>query len=96
MTKQFKLKCKVGNQETDIDFYVGDPQETSHPIGFQMKFFSQRGIVVPEEVVQAMSRLNEIAKKNRIPFEDLIGYVSEELQFGDIIKEKMLQKNKAD
>ena len=92
MPKQFNLKCKVGDQETDISFFVGDPQDTSHPLGYQMKFFSQRGVTVPDEVVQAMAKLNDLAKKNHIPFEEMIGYVSEQLQIGDILKDKILSK----
>jgi hypothetical protein len=95
MTKQFTLKCQAGKQDIDINFFVGNPNENSHPIGYQMKFFSQKGIIIPEEIVQALGKLNEIAKQNRIPVEDLIGYVSEELKFGDTIKEQILNNNKS-
>jgi len=94
MTKKFSLKCSVGDQDTNIDFFVGDPHETSHPIGYQMKFLSSKGVKVPEEIIQAMTKLNEIAKNNRIPFEEMIGYVSEQLQFGDVLKDNILSKNK--
>jgi hypothetical protein len=86
MVKKFSLNCKVGSTDSLIDFYVGDPQESSHPIGYQMKFLSQRGVVIPENVVSSMASLNEIAKKNHIPFEDLIQYVSDELNSEDSIK----------
>jgi hypothetical protein len=76
----------VGSTESNIDFYVGEPQETSHPIGYQMKYLSQKGVTVPENVVNAMTSLNEIAKRNRIPFEELIHYVSDQLNSEDLVK----------
>jgi hypothetical protein len=86
MVKKFSLNCNVGSTNSVIDFYVGDPQETSHPIGYQMKYLSQRGVVIPENVINSMASLNEIAKKNHIPFEELIQFVSDELNSEDSIK----------
>ena len=86
MVRKFSLNCKVGGVESPIDFYVGNPQETSHPIGFQMKYLNQRGVEIPENVVNSMASLNEIAKRNRIPFEDLIQYVTDELNSSESVK----------
>jgi len=86
MVRKFSLICKVGQTESPINFFVGDPQETSHPIGYQMKYLSQKGVVVPEDVVNSLASLNEIAKNNHIPFEELIQYVSDELNSKDSIK----------
>jgi hypothetical protein len=86
MVKKFSLNCNIGSTESKIDFYVGEPQETSHPIGYQMKYLSQRGVTVPENVVNAMASLNEIAKRNRIPFEELVQYVSDQLNSEDLVK----------
>jgi len=86
MVRKFSLICKAGQTELPINFFVGDPQETSHPIGYQMKYLSQKGVTVPEEIVSSMASLNEIAKKNHIPFEELIQYVSDELNSKDSIK----------
>ena len=87
MVRKFSLNCKVGTAEMALNFYVGDPQETSHPIGYQMKYLSQKGVTVPENVVNSMASLNEIAKRNRIPFEELIQYVSDELNSEDLVKD---------
>ena len=86
MVKKFELDCLVNNKETATSFYVGDPQETSHPIGHQMKYLGQRGVVVPEDVVKSLTDLNEIAKRNRVPFEHLLQYVTDELNSGDVVK----------
>jgi hypothetical protein len=86
MVRKFELNCIVNQQELPISFYVGDPQETSHPIGYQMKYLSQRGVAVPEDIVKSLSSLNEIAKRNRVPFEELFQYVTDELNSGDVVK----------
>ena len=87
MVRKFELNCLVNQQELAISFYVGDPQETSHPIGYQMKYLTQRGVVVPEDVVKSISSLNEIAKRNRVPFEELLQYVTDELSSGSVVKD---------
>jgi hypothetical protein len=86
MVRKFSLNCKVGQQETTINLYVGDPQDTSHPIGYQMKYLSQKGVSVPENIVNSLSSLNEIAKRNRVPFEELFQYVSDQLNSEDAVK----------
>ena len=86
MVRKFELNCLVNQQELAISFYVGDPQETSHPIGYQMKYLSQKGVSVPEDIVKSLSSLNEIAKKNRVPFEELFQYVADELNSGDVAR----------
>ena len=83
MAKKFDLNCIVNQQELPISFYVGDPQETSHPIGHQMKYLGQKGVTVPEDIVKSLTDLNEIAKRNRVPFEHLLQYVTDELNSGD-------------
>ena len=86
MVRKFELNCLVNQQELAISFYVGDPQDSSHPIGYQMKYLSKKGVVVPENIVNSLSSLNEIAKKNRVPFEELFQYVSDQLNSGDVVK----------
>lgn len=86
MVKKFDLNCIVNQQELPISFYVGDPQETSHPIGHQMKYLGQKGVSVPEDIVKSLNDLNEIAKRNRVPFEHLLQYVTDELNSGDVVK----------
>ena len=87
MVRKFELNCLVNQQELAISFYVGDPQDSSHPIGYQMKYLTQRGVVVPEDVVKSISSLNEIAKRNRVPFEELLQYVTDELSSGSVVKD---------
>jgi hypothetical protein len=86
MVKKFTINCKIGNQESPLDLFVGNPNDSSHPIGFQMKFFNKLGVEIPENVVKSLSNLNEIAKRNRIPFEELIQFVTDELNSSESVK----------
>ena len=87
MAKKFTLACNNNGQITNVDFLVGNPSESSHPIGFQMKFLSSKGVTVPDEVVTALNNLHDIAKKNHIEFDELIDYVSDQLQTPDLVKD---------
>jgi len=93
MPKKFTLACNNNGQITNIDFLVGNPNESSHPIGFQMKFFLNRGIVVPDEVINALNNLHQIAKDNHINFDELLEYVSDQLQTPDLVKEALSKAN---
>ncbi len=87
MPKKFTLACNSNGQTTNVDFLIGNPSESSHPIGFQMKFFSNKGVVVPENVINALNTLHNIAKKNHIEFDELLDYVSDQLQTPDLVKD---------
>lgn len=89
MAKKFTLACNSNGQTINIDFLVGNPSESSHPIGFQMKFLSSKGINVPDEVINALSNLHNIAKKNHIEFDELLDYVSDQLQTPDLVKDAL-------
>lgn len=91
MAKKFTLACNNNGQTINIDFLIGNPSESSHPIGFQMKFFSSKGISVPDEVINALNNLHNIAKKNHIEFDDLLDYVSDQLKTPDLIEEALLK-----
>jgi len=83
MVRKFNIDCNAGGQKVSLDFYVGDHNDNSHPINIQMKFFSQNGLTIPENVVQSLANLHQIAKKNAIPFEEMLDYVSSQLNIED-------------
>lgn len=85
MTKKFSLNCKVGAEDINIDFFVGDPQDNSHPIGFQMKYLTQKGVKIPDNIVSSLSSLHEISKRNRVSFEELLEYVSSQLNLENVV-----------
>jgi Domain of unknown function (DUF2610) len=81
MVKKFTTPCDFGGKTVPVTFYIGQPQPGSHPLGFQSKWLSTaRGGSVPNGVMESFSKIEEIAEKNRVPFEDLCAYVIEEIK----------------
>ncbi|WP_041405266.1 DUF2610 domain-containing protein [Rickettsia canadensis] len=73
--KQFEFDCDFGGQRSKFKFYIGTPQEGHHPLQFQAKWLSEeRGGTIPDEVMKAISQLNDLAKKNGVPLSDLCVY----------------------
>ncbi|AFB20839.1 DUF2610 domain-containing protein [Rickettsia canadensis] len=73
--KQFEFDCDFGGQRSKFKFYIGTPQEGHHPLQFQAKWLSEeRGGTIPDEVMKAISQLNDLAKKNGVPLPDLCVY----------------------
>lgn len=55
--------------------YIGTPKEGNHPLEHQAKWLSDnRGGMIPQEVMEAVSKLQELAKKNNVPLEELCVY----------------------
>ncbi|WCR56849.1 DUF2610 domain-containing protein [Rickettsia asembonensis] len=73
--KEFEFDCDFGGQRAKFKFYIGTPQEGHHPLQFQAKWLSdERGGTIPDEVMKAISQLNDLAKKNGVPLPDLCVY----------------------
>ncbi|ADE29751.1 DUF2610 domain-containing protein [Rickettsia prowazekii] len=73
--KEFEFDCDFGGQRAKFKFYIGTPQEGHHPLQFQAKWLSdERGGTIPDEVMKAISQLNDLAKKNSVPLPDLCVY----------------------
>ena len=55
--------------------YIGEPEPGHHPLHFQADWLSkQRGGTIPEEVMDAISKLKELADKNNVSLEELCVY----------------------
>lgn len=81
MVKKFTTACDFGGKNVPITFYIGQPQPGSHPIGFQAKWLgSTRGGNVPNSIMDSFSKIEEIAEKSNVPFEDLCAYVIDEIK----------------
>ena len=83
--KEFEFDCDFGGQRAKFKFYIGTPQEGHHPLQFQAKWLSdERGGTIPDDVMKAISQLNDLAKKNGVPLPDLcvyaLGFAHEEAQ----------------
>ncbi|WP_341789826.1 DUF2610 domain-containing protein [Rickettsia endosymbiont of Polydrusus tereticollis] len=73
--KAFEFDCDFGGQKSKFKFYIGTPEQGHHPIQFQADWLSkERGGAVPSEVMDAISKLNDLSKKNNVPLEDLCVY----------------------
>jgi len=73
--KKFSINCDYGGQMAPFDIFIGQPEGTHHPLHFQAKWLSDnKGGVIPSEVMDAISKLDELAKKNGVLLEDLCVY----------------------
>ncbi len=84
MVKKFVANCDFNGQKYPITLYVGNPAKGSHPLGFQSKWLAKnRSGKIPEDIMDAFSRIAEIAEKHRVAFEELCSYVINELNESD-------------
>ena len=75
MTKKFTIPCNFSGQAVMTDFFIGEPAEGQHPINFQAKFLaSNKGGIVPQEVMDSMTKIKTLADEHNVSFEDLFIY----------------------
>lgn len=73
--KKFTIPCIFGNATSPVDFYIGKPNPSSHPIQFQAKWLSsEKGGQVPPEMMDSIAKVKVIADENNISFEELCTY----------------------
>jgi len=78
MTKTIAVPCDVDGKKVPIQFHVGDPQPNAHPIGHQANWLAkERGVYVPQDVMESMDTIHQTAKELNIPFEDIVTYALE-------------------
>jgi hypothetical protein len=88
MIKKFTANCEANGRQVPVTLYVGNPATGNHPLNFQNRWLSDtKGVMVPINIMRSFSKLVEISEKHRVPFEDLCGYVIEELKATNSIKE---------
>ena len=55
--------------------YIGKPEQGHHPLHFQADWLSKaRGGMIPGEVMEAVTQLQELAEKNGVSLEELCVY----------------------
>jgi hypothetical protein len=74
MTRKIVVDCNFQGKKVPVDFFIGEPDETHHPLHFQADFVSKKGGMVPPDVMEAMSKVKQLADKNKVPFADLCYY----------------------
>ena len=75
MTKKFTINCDFGGQMSPFAIFIGKPEKGHHPLHFQADWLSKaRGGMIPGEVMEAVTQLQELAEKNGVALEDLCVY----------------------
>lgn len=81
--KKFTINCDFGGQISPFTIYIGKPEKGHHPLHFQADWLAKaRGGMIPGEVMEAVTQLQELAEKNGVSLEELCVYAlgSEEQQ----------------
>ncbi len=72
---KFNVPCYFAGKKSQVAIYIGEPEQTHHPIFFQAKFIQdERGGVIPQEIMDSLSKLKQLAQENGVPFEELCRY----------------------
>lgn len=75
MVKKFNIPCNFGGQMSPVTLCIGEPKEDQHPLNFQAKWISgDKGGQIPQDVMDSIQKLYNLAKKNNVVFEDLCFY----------------------
>ncbi len=73
--KKFTINCDFGGQLSPFTIFIGKPEHSHHPLHFQADWLSkQRGGMIPGDVMDAVSQLQELAEKNGVSLEELCVY----------------------
>jgi hypothetical protein len=73
--KKFTINCDFGGQIAPFAIYIGQPESGHHPLHFQADWLSKtRGGTIPPAVMEAISKLKDLAQKNNVSFEELCVY----------------------
>lgn len=73
--KKFTINCDFGGQLAPFTIYIGKPEPGHHALHFQADWLSkQRGGMIPGEVMEAVTQLQELAIKNGVSLEELCVY----------------------
>lgn len=75
MVKSFSIPCDFNGQKQFVLFSIGNPNPDRHPIFFQSTWLSStKGGVVPADIMDSISKLQQLAYKHKVSFEDLCYY----------------------
>jgi hypothetical protein len=73
--KKFTVPCNFGGKQAPFTIYIGLPDMKHHPLHFQSEWLSKnRGGSISGDVMDSISKLFELSKKNRVSFEELCVY----------------------
>lgn len=73
--KKFTINCDFEGQIAPFTIFIGTPKDGNHPLDHQAKWLADnRGGTIPAEVMDALSKLQELSKKNGVSLEELCVY----------------------
>ena len=73
--KNFSIPCDFNGQKQQVLFTIGLPDVDHHPIHFQSTWLSStKGGVVPADIMTSISKLQKLAYKHKVSFEELCYY----------------------
>ncbi|KJV57095.1 hypothetical protein OCHUTO_0205 [Orientia chuto str. Dubai] len=73
--KKLTINCNFGGQIAPFQVMIGQPKPDQHPLHFQANWLStERGGVIPAEVMESITQLVELSKKYQVPLEELVVY----------------------
>ncbi len=73
--KNFSIPCDFNGQKQQVLFTIGSPDVDHHPIHFQSTWLSStKGGVVPADIMTSISKLQKLAYKHKVSFEELCYY----------------------
>jgi hypothetical protein len=82
MVKKFSYLCDFSGKKHPVTFYIGDSAKGTNPIGFQSVWLGKnKGGMVPQNLMESLSDLKEIAETQKVSFESLCDYVIKEIDF---------------
>ena len=73
--KMFVIPCTVDGEKVPVQFYIGEPTPSIHPLHYQSTWILEyRGVEVPPDVMGSINKLANIAEENNVSFVDLCTY----------------------
>lgn len=75
MVKTFSIPCDFSGQKQLVLFSIGNPNPDFHPIHFQSNWLaSVKGGIVPSDIMDSIAKLQTLAYKHKVSFEELCYY----------------------
>lgn len=76
--KKFTIPCNFGRKKAPFEVYIGKPLDDEHPLFYQnLWLWEERGGEIPADVMSSFKKLQALANKNGVSFEDLCVYALE-------------------
>ena len=75
MVKNFVIPCIINGAQSPFTLFIGDPAEEKHPLYFQNEYLrASKNGSVPQDVMEAVQKLKNLADKQNVAFEELCYY----------------------